>query len=535
MTKGGEVVKPISAAFDVNASFGNPAGGVPPFPTVASRLAHMDRLGISRALVWNVEAGQHHSLSANRRLLDEVASTLGAPGRIVPALVVSGLIAYEKDGIRKLADQMREGRTRALRFVNVFGLLTLAQCEPVIRAVQTFKPFLLVGGDEASTPDILALTEMFPDVPLILTNLAWVKGIGTFDLMRRRPNVMMETSFWHSWGGVSLAAKQFGAERVLFGTGSRSLNGASMAALARAELTDKERMLIAHGNLDRLTGSDTTPLVTGATQKHSLWRRCLSGEPLGVDMVDAHGHLGPSAGYVLEVQEESDQIPALLHAMDALGQRTMIISGLQALLGSAVVGNRQMADLLKPYADRLLRYLVFNPFYAEGLTPHFDTWFADPQCVGFKILCDYWKIKVTDARFNPMWDYANRHRLPVLIHTWEGEWDSPAMLRDIAGQYPDLSLLLAHCGGTDAGRLEAEAMAAEFPNVFLEWCGSFCSARLWEDTLKTVPAKQVIYGTDAAGHDINWELGRLLSLDVADEILTPILGLNMRRILARRR
>jgi hypothetical protein len=528
-------MKPISAYFDVNASFGNPAGGVPEFPTCASRLAHMDRLGISRALVWNVEAGQHHSLSANRRLLDERASTPGAQGRIVPELVVSGLIAYEQDGIRKLIDQMQEGNTRALRFVNVFGILTLVQCEPVIRAVQHLKPFIVMNGGEASTQDILDFTAIFPDVPLILSNLSWGKGVGTFDLMRRRQNVLMENSVWHSWGGVSLAVKHFGPERVLFGTGCRSHNGAAMAALARAEITDTQREMIAHGNLDRLTGLTAPPVMGTASKSNGLWQRCLSGEPLGVDIVDAHGHVGPSAGILLQHQDEQAQMANLLQAMDGLGQRTMIISGLQALLGSAIDGNRQLSTLLKPHADRFLGYLVFNPYYAEGLTPHLDTWFANPQWVGFKILCDYWKIKVTDPRFEPMWEYANAHRLPILMHSWENTWDSPAMMREIVQKYPDLSLLVGHSGGTNGGRREAEALALEFPNVFLEWCGSFCSTRLWEETLKTVPALQVVYGTDAAGHDIYWELGRLLSIDVGDEVLGPILGQNMRRILARRR
>jgi hypothetical protein len=42
-------------------------------------------------------------------------------------------------------------------------------------------------------------------------------------------------------------------------------------------------------------------------------------------------------------------------------------------------------------------------------------------------------------------------------------------------------------------------------------------------------------GTDAMAHEINWELARLLSLDVSDKVLIPILGGNMRRILAMRR
>jgi hypothetical protein len=179
-------------------------------------------------------------------------------------------------------------------------------------------------------------------------------------------------------------------------------------------------------------------------------------------------------------------------------------------------------------------YLAFNPFYGADLVPQFDDWFARPQVVGFKILCSYWKVPVTDARFKPMWEYANRHRLPILMHTWSAGPDTPALTRPIVQKYPDLSLILGHSGGSDEGRHEAEELAAEFPNVYLETCGSFCSARCWEETLKKVQVSQVVYGSDAAGHDIHWEMGRLLSMDVSEEVLTPILGRNMRRILARR-
>ena len=124
---------------------------------------------------------------------------------------------------------------------------------------------------------------LFPDVPLVLTDLIWVCAIGAFDAMRQRPNVLMETSWWHTWEGVALAVKHFGAERVLFGTGYRSHNGAAIAALARAEISQEQRELIAHGNLDRLTGSATEERAADRPSGNRLWQRCLAGEPLGVD------------------------------------------------------------------------------------------------------------------------------------------------------------------------------------------------------------------------------------------------------------
>jgi predicted TIM-barrel fold metal-dependent hydrolase len=519
--------------FDANGSFGNPATSAPDCATAAVRLAHMDRLGVARSLAWNVEATQGNPLAANRRLLDEIARTPGAAGRLVPALVVSGLIAYERDGIERFTAQMEEGRTRALRFVNVGGRLTLGQCAPVVQAVRHVKPFILVKWGETPVCDILDFAALFPDVPLVLTDLLWVCGIGAFDAMRRRPNVLMETSWWHSWAGVELAVKHFGAERVLFGTGYRSHNSAAIAALVRAEISAEQRALIAHGNLDRLTGSSTESRAARSSGNR-LWQRLIAGEPLGLDVVDAHAHLGPWAGFVLENQEERAQIPAVLRVMDQLGERMMIFSGLQALYGSPVEGNESVRGLIKPHAGRLAMYAAFNPFYAADLLPRLDAWFADPQVVGFKLLCGYWRVPVTDPRFEPMWEYANRHRLPVLMHSWNGEMDSPAMARGIVSRHRDFTLLLAHAGGGDEGRREAEAMAQEFPNVVLETCGSFCTTRRWEDTLKSVPVSQVVYGTDAAAHDIHWELGRILSLDVPEKVLVPILGQNMRRILARR-
>ena len=520
--------------FDVNASVGQPCTGTGECPTIANRLENMNRMGISRALVWNQEAKAGHSLTANRSLLDEIAHTSEATERIIPALVFSGMIAYEHEGIATLRRQMEAGRTRALRFVNINQSLTLRQCQPVVDAVRALKPFILVSCAEAETDDLLEFTQMFSDVPVVLTDVMWRDCLNVFDLMRLRPNVLLETSWLHTWGCVNLAVKHFGAERVLFGTGYLSHNGAAIATLTRADITKGQRESIAHGNADQLLDLQAENLAppSGLSRK-TLWNRCLSGEPLGVDIVDAHGHLGGIGSWVLEYSEEGQQISDAIRVMDTLGQKTMIISGHQSVLGPPVRGNDLVRDLLRPYADRFLIYLGYNPHYAKELVPLFDQYFADAQFIGLKVVASYQQVKITDERYNPMWEYANRHRLPVLIHTWTGTLDSPAMLRDIAKQYPDASLIVGHSGGSDVGRREAIELAAEVPNAYLEWCGSFCSMIPWERTLQEVSPDRVVYGTDAMCHDIHWELGRLLSLDIPDEIIIPILGQNMRRILAR--
>ena len=525
-----------SKFIDVNAFFGKSSTGISEFPTIQNRLDFMNRLGISLSLVWNTESIQNHALSSNQKLIDEIALIPEAKGRIIPALTVSGLMTYERNGIKELKHQMIEGKTRALRFVSVFKRLTLCQLEPVIREIAKLKPFIILRHDETSISDILDFTAMFPEIPVVLTEVMWGPCIVVFDLMRRRENILMDNSWLHSYGGVEQVVEHFGVERLVFGTGHKSHGGAAIAQLARADITAEARQLITYGNLQRLLGLKSKAIVpvqsTGKTID-SLWGRCLAGKKLGVDIVDAHFHIGPSGGYVLKEQKESSQIEPALKTMDSLGIKTVLVSGIQALMGEATAGNERLENILLPYEKRFKGYLGFNPFYGDALVNDFDKYFGGRFFVGFKTLCGYWGVKVNDSRFKPMWEYANHHRLPILNHTW-GK-DDISQLKDVVKKYPHAHFLIGHSGGTEEGRIEAEVLTMDNRNVYLEWCGSFCTPRSWEETLQRVRPEQVVFGTDAMAHEIYWELGRLLSLEVPDEILIQILGQNMRRILALRR
>ncbi|NLF39438.1 amidohydrolase family protein, partial [bacterium] len=520
----------VPALFDVNASYGKPCMGGSDFPTIQDRLSAMDRLGISRALVWNAESVQSHALSCNQALIGSIRATPGAEVRMLPALTVSSQVLYEHDGVARLHAQFEAAGCRALRFTNATGRLSLMQLEPVLRRIRRLKPFIVLRYDQASAADILEFAAAFPDVPVVLTEVMWGPSVIVFDLMRRRKSVLCDTSWLHSFGAIELVVKHFGADRLVFGTGYKSHNGAAIGALARARITAAQRRQIAHGNLDRLTGLRATPASTSRWTANTLWPRFLEGGRLDVDIVDAHGHLGPSSGYMVEHQEERAQLEAGLAVMDRIGIRTQLVSGMQAIMGAPAEGNALLEAVLRPHAGRVSGYVSFNPVYADDLTPHLDRYFAGPVFKGFKTLCDYWRVAITDKRFAPMWAYASRHRLPVLSHTWDGDCDTPSMFKGLAGRYPHVPFILGHSGGGDGGRREAEALARTHSNVHLEWCGSFCSTVCWEETLRTVHPRQVLFGTDAMAHDFNYELGRLLSLDVPDKTLIPILGANMRRI-----
>ena len=223
----------VPVLFDANGSFGKRSNGEPDFPTIAERLAYMRRFGISRSLVWNIESTQNHAGSSNQKLLAEIGSTPGARDCIIPCLSISGFMDYEAGGVKQLIAQMKEGGTRALRFANVFGRLTLRQLDPIMPAIQRFKPFLVMRHDQATPSDILDFTGRYPSVSVILTEVSWGPCITVFDLMRQRKNILIDNSWLHSYGAIEQVVKRYGPDRLYPGPAARRITGPPSRHLPR--------------------------------------------------------------------------------------------------------------------------------------------------------------------------------------------------------------------------------------------------------------------------------------------------------------
>ncbi|MFH1567594.1 MAG: amidohydrolase family protein [Gemmatimonadota bacterium] len=522
---------------DVSGRFGMSLNRHCGFPSPADALRHLDHLGIDRAVVFNVEGREGGCPFVNRKTLDEIGRLPQGRERLIPAFSISPVMIYAQGALAELRGMM-EAHGPALHFTRGLSGYVLAECEPIFEALRDLRPVVLLDFADGDRQDLLATAASFPEVSFVVTDTSWSRMAHVLDLMSRRANILVETSWLHTADDLEILCERFGAERVLFGAGERANYGAALATLARAPIGDAARERIAHGNAERLLRLPRPAAVGRAPSRldsQSLWQRLLAGEPLPAPVIDAHAHLGASGGYVLKRNELETQIPAALALMERLGVQTMAVSGLNALIGEPVAGNDELERALTPHGERFRGYFTFNPNRAAALAARFDDAFGRPFFVGFKTLCDYWRVPITDPRFAAMFEYANHHRLPILHHTWGGACDSPGMFADLVRRYPEAAFILGHSGGGNDGRREAEALARENANVWLEWCGSFCSTIPWEESFTRVPPAKLIFGTDAMVHNPVWELGRLLSLDVPEELIRPMLGRTFQGILARRR
>jgi predicted TIM-barrel fold metal-dependent hydrolase len=503
----------------------------------------MDKVGVARSLVWHVESRDLNPTYGNRRLLREIAETPEAADRLVPALAVYPASIFEHGAMDSLRESLSEGGVRAIRLFPGILRFRLRQLQRALEEVRSFRPAIFWNvQDSTGTDDYRELGELaehFHELPFVCTEGMWPHTGHVLDLMWRFPNVYTDNSWLHVRDNIELIVEEFGPERLLFGLGSKNQYGAAIAALSQARISDDARELIAHGNLERLLGMKALskpPKFEDKSEK-PFWNLIRSGKAVeNVDIVDAHVHIGPPArGWIMPEIELEEQIRGVKSQMDRLGIATGIVIPEQAIFGEPVEGNRVVEQAIEGHGDRFRGYLAYNPFYASEMDELLDDFFSRGFFVGFKLLVSYWKVTIDDERFRSVWEYADLHRLPILLHTWGESWMDRSHLGKIASDYPDAIFLLGHSGGSDEGRRMAVKLVREFPNFYLEWCGSFTTSILWEETLEQVGCDRVVFGTDTAFHSAAWELGRLLSLPVPDEKLVPILGTNMRNILAGRK
>lgn len=519
---------------DANGQFGCNNSSQPLYPRIGDYLKHLSRLGVRRGVAWHASAASHHALSVNRAMLEDIRRTPGARARVIPALAVSPLMLYERNGVSDLRAMMTGHPTRALHF-GPSSAITLRQLEPLLARLADLKPVLFMPAGNFKPDELVEVAGNCPETHFVISGIMWGGMVQGFDYLRRRANVLLDSSWLHTWKALELIEREFGPGRVVFGMGGPAHNGAAIAALMDASISEERRAGIAGGTLERLLALE--PVRRAAPMRGhcgAFWKRLMAGKAMGVDMVDAHYHLGGSNGYLIETNDLGEQIEASAAMASRLGVGLIMASGSDALSGGdPLAGNRLLAKALRPYRGRFAAYFAYNPRFGKVLAPALARMM--PEFAGFKTLCGYWGVRIDDKCFAPMWEYADRYRLPILNHTWDGGIDSPGLLKAVVKAYPNATFLIGHSGGGDAGRAEAVDLALENPNVMLEWCGSFCSSVPWEKTLGQVGASRVVYGSDAYLHGAAWELGRLLSLNVPDSQIKPILGANMRRVLARRR
>lgn len=186
----------------------------------------------------------------------------------------------------------------------------------------------------------------------------------------------------------------------------------------------------------------------------------------------------------------------------------------------------------------LIPFCAPNPFLERDLVRTAEKLVSKYDFRGFKIYPSYLPMAPNDSRLYPLYGFAQEAGLPVMFHTgistFPGarlKWASPLLLDDVAVDFPDLAVVLAH-GGRDIWFDEAFALTRIHPNVFMEVSGLPAGKLLQYFPRLPSLAGKVLFGTDfPVLPNISRAIEAVRGLGLPDDFLADMLGGTAQRLL----
>lgn len=149
-----------------------------------------------------------------------------------------------------------------------------------------------------------------------------------------------------------------------------------------------------------------------------------------------------------------------------------IVFGGKAKLSGLWVDDRVIQQYVTAHADRMIGYLSLDPTQ-PGWEQELQVGHQELGLRGIKLMPMYAGFRPDDERLDFLWDYAQRHQLPVLLHTGTTfiaqaplECTLPRHLDPVATRFPEVRIILAHLGHPYEG--ECVAVIRKHPHVYAD-------------------------------------------------------------------
>lgn len=236
----------------------------------------------------------------------------------------------------------------------------------------------------------------------------------------------------------------------------------------------------------------------------------------GLKIFDAHTHIGAA-------QHSGRRYTAdeLLRNMDRFGvDRSLVIPF--PMVEDYRASHDEIGTAVRAHRDRLVGTVCLNPF-----VPRQEFQDEVRRCAeefgfrGLKLQAQYQPVNPISDRSDFFFEAALANDLAVIAHTGTGmPFCLPSVFMMPARKFPQLKLVLAHCGGGSLLLADAIVAASFCPNIFLE-LSSLMPSHIYE-VLTQVPASRLMIGSDLP-ENLEVELGKVLKLEVEMPVRREIL------------
>jgi len=244
-------VSPIP--FDADATIGrNPRIDAGP-GTVEALLSRMDRVGIGSAVVSHTAARWHDPQAGNTLLGTETAGH----DRLRPCWVT---LPHHTGEVPPPAEFVAQAQAAGVVAVRVYPEdhgydLSGPDMAPMLAAIAAGGFPVLLEAWQSSWPQIEAVAAAHPDLALVVGGLGYRVLRRAAGVLDRRPNVFIGTAHLSTHLGLEWLVGEFGAGRLVFGTGMPERDPAeAVTRLLYSELDDDSVARIGSLNAGRLLG-----------------------------------------------------------------------------------------------------------------------------------------------------------------------------------------------------------------------------------------------------------------------------------------
>jgi uncharacterized protein len=200
--------------------------------------------------------------------------------------------------------------------------------------------------------------------------------------------------------------------------------------------------------------------------------------------------------------------------------RTIVFGG-KARLSGLWVDDRYVADYVAAHPNKLIGFLSLDPTQT-GWEDELRFGHQELGLKGIKLMPMYAGFRPDEPRLDALWGYAERHRLPVLLHTGTTfiaqaplECTLPRHLDPVATRFPEVRIIMAHLGHPYEG--ECVVTARKHPHVYADISALHYRPFQLYHSLMLVQEygiwDKVLFGTDYPFTNVDATLAGLRSLN----------------------
>jgi len=253
-------------------------------------------------------------------------------------------------------------------------------------------------------------------------------------------------------------------------------------------------------------------------------------------LIDVHGHLCPEVSEKVKAYNE-----AQIHYAQKAGIDKLIVSSLgtwgmhspayMSSMEDVVRGNRFVYEKTRQYPGFLYGYCYLNPIFGPQALEELRHCVEELGLVGIKL---GGALRASDPDLHPLVERAIEYDIPILHHVYQHrvkehpniEVSDPSDIRQLAQEYPELKIIVAHIGGGGDWEFGLRAIA-DCPNVYMDLSGSVADMGQMDLALRYLGPQRLVFGTDLT---IETALARLEVLEISPEEKDLITHKNAQRL-----